>query len=89
MNNATNVGGKFGQGAAFGMVLIYCLKTKNIGFKFCAGFLYVYWWNHFYTLGQYFGALVKMPSAYKKVGQYYEKKMSPHPNLLDKFENFM
>lgn len=68
MNKATNQGGKFGQAAGFGTVLIYCLKSRSIGLKFLAGFLYIYWWNHFYTLGQYLGALIKMPSAYRRIG---------------------
>lgn len=71
MNNATSKGGVLGQIAAFVPVAAYCLKGRVISLKFLGGFLYIYWLNHFYTLGQYFGALINMPKAYKRAGQYF------------------
>jgi hypothetical protein len=71
MNNATAQGGRLGQIFSLGVVAVYCLRGKNIAGKFLAGFLYIYWLNHSYTLGQYIGALIKMPKAYKRVGEYY------------------
>jgi hypothetical protein len=68
MNSATTNGGRFGQVSSLAFVATYCLTTSNIPLKFLAGFLYVYWLNHSYTLGQYFGALIRMPTAYKRVG---------------------
>ena len=85
MNSATMTGSKFGLISAFGMLVIYCLKSHNIPLKFCAGFLYVYWGNHFATLGSYLGALIRIPSAYGKVGDYFAK-YEQSPNSLDKFE---
>lgn len=73
MNKATTRGGIFGQIVSFGLVATYCLRGRVISLKFLAGFLYMYWLNHFHTLGQYAGALVSMPKAYKRVGDYFEK----------------
>lgn len=71
MNRASANGGRFGQIAALGLVTAYCLKGNNVTFKFIAGFLYVYWLNHSYTMGQYLGVLIKMPRAYRRIGEYY------------------
>lgn len=68
MTKAVNYGGRAGQVFAFGSVLIYCLKSHSIPRKFLAGFLYFYWLNHAFTLGNYFGALIKMPKAYNRIG---------------------
>lgn len=73
MNSATNMGGRIGQLSTLLSLVAYCLKSKKIGRKFIYGFLYVYWTNHFYTLGTYAGALVKIPGNYKKVVKYYKK----------------
>lgn len=73
MNNATASGAKFGQATVFGAFVLYCFKSKNIPMKFVYGFFYVYWMNHFATLGSYAGALVRIPSAYQKVGTYFSK----------------
>lgn len=73
MTKATIWGGRLGQLLALATTVVYCLKSNHIGRKFVAGFLYVYWLNHAHTLGTYAGALVKMPSAYRRVGEYYEK----------------
>lgn len=89
MVSGTDQGGKFGQLFTFGALVVYCLKSYNIPLKIFSGFLYVYWINHTYTLGQYLGALIVMPRAYRKVGNYFEKYNSSHPNLLDKFEKMM
>lgn len=70
-------------------ISVYCLKSNSIPMKFFAGFLYFYWINHFYTLGSYCGALMKMPKAYRRVGYYYENYNQTHPNLLDQFEDIM
>lgn len=85
MNKATMRGGQFGQLAGFGALVAYCLTGRSIPVKFVAGFLYVYWINHIYTMGQYLGVLVKMPQAYKRVGDYFQKTPHEHPNLLDNF----
>lgn len=71
MTNATSWGGRVGQIGALAATIIYCLKSHSIPRKFLAGFLYVYWLNHAHTLGTYLGALIKMPTAYSRVGQYY------------------
>ncbi len=89
MNNATLRGGRIGQILSLAGVAVYCLKSKSIPMKFLAGFLYFYWLNHAYTLGSYCGAIIKMPSAYRRVGFYYENFTTTHPNLLDKFEDIM
>lgn len=68
MNTATKNGGRFGQAAALGLVAFYCLKGKRPSLKFLAGFLYIYWINHCYTMGQYLGVLIKMPNAYRRIG---------------------
>ena len=68
MMNATRSGGRFGQLSTLIGFMGYCLKSKKIARKFFYGFLYVYWINHFYTLGSYLGALIKMPKLYNKVG---------------------
>ena len=68
MNTATLSGGRFGQISTFIGLVAYCLKTKNIPLKFLYGFLYMYWSNHFYTLGSYLGALLRMPKAYRRIG---------------------
>lgn len=64
MRKAANIGGKFGQGSVFASLLLYCMKGKTIKLKLLYGFLYVYWIDHFYTLGSYLGVLLRMPSKY-------------------------
>ena len=64
MRKAANIGGKFGQGGIFAGLLLYCLKGKTIKLKLLYGFLYMYWIDHFYTLGSYLGVLLRMPSKY-------------------------
>lgn len=64
MRKAANIGGKLGQGGVFSGLLLYCMKGKTIKLKLLYGFLYVYWIDHFYTLGSYLGVLLKMPSKY-------------------------
>lgn len=73
MTNGTLKGTKFGQFSSFLGLIAYFMKSKNIGMKFVYGFLYVYWINHFATLGSYLGALIVIPSAYNRVGEYYTK----------------
>ena len=68
MNAATKLGGRLGQVTMFLTLVGYCLRSKKIPRKFVCGFLYMYWINHFYTLGSYFGALIKIPSLYHKMG---------------------
>jgi len=89
MNNATSRGGKAGQVFSLVGVAVFCLRSNSIPMKFLAGFLYLYWINHFYTLGSYAGAIIKMPKAYRRIGNYYSNNNSPHPNLLDQFEEIM
>lgn len=64
MRKAANIGGKLGQGGVFSGLLLYCMKGHSIKVKLLSGFLYVYWIDHFYTLGSYLGVLLKMPSNY-------------------------
>lgn len=71
MTRATTWGGRGGQLFALAGTIVYCLKSSSIPRKFMAGFLYVYWLNHAHTLGTYVGALIKMPAAYRRVGEYY------------------
>ena len=65
MMNATRSGGRFGQLSTLIGFMGYCLKSKKIARKFFYGFLYVYWINHFYTLGSYVGVLVAMPGIFR------------------------
>lgn len=78
MKAATAFGGKYGQFAMFGMLAAYFIKGKSIPLRFAYGFLYVYWLNHFYTLGSYLGAFLKLPGTdqsdldvTKRVDRYY------------------
>lgn len=64
MRHAAKQGGKMGQISMFGFLLVYCLKGKSIKLKLLSGFLYIYWIDHFYTLGSYTGLLLKMPSIF-------------------------
>lgn len=64
MKKAANVGGKVGQGGVFASLLLYCMKGRTIKLKLFYGFLYMYWIEHFYTLGAYTGILVRMPSTF-------------------------
>lgn len=89
MNKATNTGGLLGQVSTLAGLVVLCVKSSNLPLKFTAGFLYMYWINHFYTLGSYAGALVRIPSAYMRAGQYYENSAEPHPNALDKLDEFI
>lgn len=84
MMSATQSGGRFGQVFTFAALAAYCLKSNRIGMKLALGFLYMYWINHFYTLGTYCGAILKMPKAYDRVAQYCNIAKEPHPNILDK-----
>ena len=83
MNAATLNGSRFGQGSTLLGLIVYCVRSYNIPMKFAFGFLYVYWTNHFYTLGSYLGVLVQMPQAYRRVGDYYQAMPAAKPNLLD------
>lgn len=62
MRGATKLGGKIGQVGTFSALLVYCLKGKSVKLKLFSGFLYMYWIDHFYTLGSYLGILLRMPS---------------------------
>lgn len=62
MRKAANIGGKLGQGGVFAGLVLYCMKGKSIKLKLFYGFLYMYWIDHFYTLGSYLGILLRMPS---------------------------
>jgi hypothetical protein len=62
MRKAVKTGGKIGQFGTFAALVIYCFKSKSIPGKLLSGFLYVYWIDHFYTLGSYTGILLRMPS---------------------------
>jgi hypothetical protein len=73
MNNATLKGGRFGQFFTLFGFAVFCLKSRSIPMKFVFGFLYCYWINHFYTIGSYCGALIKMPKAYSRVGTYFSQ----------------
>mgnify|MGYP000962552264 CR=1 FL=1 len=64
MRKAANIGGKFGQISMFSSLLLYCMKGKTKKLKLLYGFLYIYWIDHFYTLGSYLGILLRMPSKY-------------------------
>jgi hypothetical protein len=89
MNNATLKGGRYGQFFTLIGFSVYCFKASNVPMKFVLGFLYCYWINHFYTIGSYCGALVKMPKAYRRVGDSYSHHGKEHPNLMDRFEDIM
>lgn len=67
MNKATSFGTKFGYISSIGGLVLYGLKTRNIPMKFVVGFLWVYWFNHFGTLGSYCGAMLSIPTAYTRV----------------------
>lgn len=78
MRKAARIGGKSGQTATFVGLLIYCMKGRSIKLKLFSGFIYMYWIEHFYTLGSYLGILLRMPSRfylnigiYKKVGEHF------------------
>lgn len=71
MNNATSAGTKFGYFSSLASLVVYCLRSKSLTNKFIAGFLWMYWINHFATLGSYCGAILRIPSAYEKVANYY------------------
>jgi hypothetical protein len=60
MEKATTQGGKFAQISMFGLLSIYFIKGNSVGLRFLYGFLYAYWINHFYTLGTYAGAFLKI-----------------------------
>ena len=62
MRKATKTGGKMGQLGMFGGLLIYCFKGKSIKLRLLYGFLFIYWIDHFYTIGSYTGLLLRMPS---------------------------
>lgn len=65
MKGATAFGGKYGQFTMFAMLAAYFIKGRSVPLRFVYGFLYVYWVNHFYTLGSYAGALLKLPGTGK------------------------
>lgn len=88
MTRATKLGGKVGQASGFFSLLGYCLRSKKIARKLVFGFLYIYWTNHFFTLGSYFGALVKIPGLYKKVGEYYVTH-NDSENYFERLNEFM
>ena len=79
MRKAANIGGKIGQFGTFGALTVYCFKGKSIKLKLLSGFLFMYWIDHFYTLGSYTGILLTMPSnsffistgIYQKVGDHF------------------
>lgn len=89
MTRAATRGGQFGQITGVAVVAVYCLNGRSIPLKFLAGFLYVYWLEHINMLGQYAGALIRMPKAYTRLGNYFEKSNIQHPHLLDRFEEVM
>lgn len=62
MKKAAKIGGKFGQFGVFSGLVLYCMKGRSIKLKLFSGFLYMYWIDHFYTLGSYLGILLRMPS---------------------------
>lgn len=77
MNKATLAGTRFGYFGSLTGLAIYCLKSKHVGRKFVAGFLWMYWLNHFGTLGSYLGAIVRIPAAYQRVANYVIKNEKP------------
>jgi hypothetical protein len=50
-----------GQIVAFAGLVRYCLKGTKPGRKLGLGGLYVYWINHFFTLGAYVGVSMNLP----------------------------
>lgn len=80
MKSAVSTGGKLGVLGPFAGLFLYCLKGNSIRLRFIYGFLFVYWWNHFYTLGTYAGVFLKLPSTptihslgvYSKTALFYE-----------------
>lgn len=89
MTNSTAYGGLIGQLTAFTGMAAYFLHGNSMAKKFVIGFLYVYWMNHFYTIGTFCGAFLRMPKAYRVVGNYFENFDRQHPNILDQLEAAM
>lgn len=82
MKKAAKYGGLAGQFTMLGGMITYFLKGKSIGLRFLYGFLYVYWVNHFYTLGSYINGLMKMPgdnSPYLGVCRLADEYYFDHP----------
>jgi len=64
MRKSAKFGGKFGQICTFTTLGVYCLKGRSIKLRLLYGFLFIYWIDHFYTLGSYLGVLLTMPSNF-------------------------
>ena len=73
MTKNTKRGGVFGQLSTFTGLVAYCLKSKRVGRKLVYGFLYMYWSQHFYTLGSYLGVFLTIPAVFKDINNYYIK----------------
>lgn len=61
MKRSAKFGGMMGQFTMLGGLITYFLKGRSVRLRFVYGFLYVYWINHFYTLGSYLTGMLKMP----------------------------
>ena len=63
---------RYGYGAqalTFGSLTYYCLRANGAKGKLALGFLYVYWINHFFTIGSFVGVTLSLPWALRHLGK--------------------
>ncbi|CAD8183691.1 unnamed protein product [Paramecium pentaurelia] len=67
---------RWGYGAqmtTFGSLTYYCLKANGVKSKLTFGFLYIYWINHFFTVGSFIGVTFSLPWAMRHLQQVDQK----------------
>lgn len=51
------------QAFTFGSLTYYCIHSHGTKSKLFLGMLYVYWINHFFTIGSFIGVTMQLPWA--------------------------